>query len=265
MTPDDAQLLLTRGFQVEEVCSWFGVPLSLVQHTEKSTSWGTGIGQLTLGFLIFTMQPWLTLWEKAISQQLILRPDRFFAEFLVDGLLRGDSNARIAFYRGMVNILSMTPNEVRERENLNPFDDPEMDKPVRPLNIQQGQEGQENRDRESNALAREAVIPDRYFEKALRLALEASRRMVQVEIKAIRTLAKKHADNPGEWAEAAQGFYAAHKAELAEELMIPWEVASVYCEGQIGGLLKDGLKATEKWEKDRPAQLAAVILSGGTS
>jgi HK97 family phage portal protein len=53
INPDDAQLLQSRGFSVEEVCRWFRVPPWMIGHTEKSTSWGTGIEQQMIGF-IFT-------------------------------------------------------------------------------------------------------------------------------------------------------------------------------------------------------------------
>ena len=120
MTNEDAQFLATRGFQIEEIARWFGVPLHRIGHTEKATSWGTGIEQFTLGYVVFTLMSWVTRIEQAIQKDLILEPDRFFAEFLMDHLLRGDTTARYNAYRVAITTGWMTRNEAREKENWNP-------------------------------------------------------------------------------------------------------------------------------------------------
>ena len=118
--PTDAQLLETRAFGVEEICRWFRVPPFMVGHAEKSTSWGTGIEQQVIGFLTFTLRPWLTRIEQAIAKDLLTpaERERYYAEFVVEGLLRADSNGRSAYYSTMVNNGLMTRDEVRRRENL---------------------------------------------------------------------------------------------------------------------------------------------------
>jgi HK97 family phage portal protein len=123
INPDDAQLLESRGFGVEEVCRWFRVPPWMVGHTEKSTSWGTGIEQQMIGFLTFTLGPWLRRIEQAISKDL-LRPaerSRYYPKFAVEGLLRADSAARSTFYAAMVNNGIFTRDEVRELEDREPM------------------------------------------------------------------------------------------------------------------------------------------------
>ena len=74
MTPEDAQMLQTRAFNVEEICRWFRVPPWMVGHTSSSTSWGTGMEQQMLGFLSFTLLPWMKRIEQSINRRL-LRPD----------------------------------------------------------------------------------------------------------------------------------------------------------------------------------------------
>src|SRR5690606_21817692 len=71
INPTDAQLLESRAFSVEEICRWFRVPPFMVGHSEKSTSWGTGIEQQMIGFLTFTLAPWLRRIEQAISKDLL--------------------------------------------------------------------------------------------------------------------------------------------------------------------------------------------------
>lgn len=121
--PADSQLLESRAFSVEEVCRWFRVPPWMVGHTEKSTSWGTGIEQQMIGFLTFTLAPWLKRIEQAIVKDLLASGDRarFYPKFAVEGLLRADSAGRAAFYTAMVNNGVLTRDEVRELEDREPM------------------------------------------------------------------------------------------------------------------------------------------------
>lgn len=120
INPKDAQLLESRAFSVEEICRWFRVPPFMVGHSEKSTSWGTGIEQQMIGFLTFTLRPWLTRIEQAINKDLLGPVDqlRFYSEFSIEGLLRADSAGRAAYLSTMVNNGLMTRDEGRAKENL---------------------------------------------------------------------------------------------------------------------------------------------------
>ena len=121
IAPEDAQMLESRGFSVEEICRFFGVPPFMIGHTEKSTSWGTGLEQQTLGFQKFTLRRRLKRIEQALEKQLLRAEDRaagLTIEFNLEGLLRGDSAGRAAFYQTMTQIGAMTINEVRALENL---------------------------------------------------------------------------------------------------------------------------------------------------
>jgi len=123
VNPVDAQLLESRGFSVEAICRWFRVPPWMVGHTEKSTSWGTGIEQQMIGFLTFTLSPWLRRIEQAIRKDLLTPGEkgRFYAKFAVEGLLRADSAGRAAFYGSMVTNGILTRDEVRELEDREPM------------------------------------------------------------------------------------------------------------------------------------------------
>jgi HK97 family phage portal protein len=124
LPPEDAQLLETRGFAVEEICRWFRVPPFMVGHSEKSTSWGTGIEQQMIGFLTFSLRPWLTRIEQSIRRCLLTPAERqrYFAEFAIEGLMRADSAGRAAFYASAVQNGWMSRNEVRALENRPPAD-----------------------------------------------------------------------------------------------------------------------------------------------
>lgn len=116
--PEDAQMLETRSFNVEEICRWFGVPPFLAFHTEKSTSWGTGLEQQQIGFLIFSLMPYLERIEQSINKNLLAPGERLSiaAEFAVEGILRADSAARAEFYQKMVLSGIYSPDEVRSHE-----------------------------------------------------------------------------------------------------------------------------------------------------
>lgn len=123
MNPEDAQLLQTRKFHVEEICRWFRVPPFMIGHTEKSTSWGTGLEQQMIGFLTFSLRPYLTRIEQAIKKQLIPATDRsaIFAEFNLDGLLRADSQGRAALLSALGQNGYITRNEGRALDNRPPM------------------------------------------------------------------------------------------------------------------------------------------------
>lgn len=123
LNPKDAQLLESRAFSVEEICRWFRVDPSMIGHGNAVSNWGTGLEQKMIGFLTFTLRPILTRIEQAINNELIPLEDRgtYYAEFSIDGLLRGDSSSRATFFREMVNAGIMTRDEVRKLENLPPL------------------------------------------------------------------------------------------------------------------------------------------------
>lgn len=121
--PSDAQLLESRAFSIEEICRWFGVPPHMVGHSEKSTSWGSGIEQQMIGFLTFTLRPLLKRVEGAISKDLMTAAERtrLKARYNVEDLLRTDSKTRAEFLRLMVSEGIMTRDEARLKENLKPM------------------------------------------------------------------------------------------------------------------------------------------------
>ncbi len=121
LSNEDAQFLGTRAFQVEEMARWFGVPLHRIGHTEKATSWGTGIEQFNLGYIAFTLIPWIRRWEQSIRKDLILEKDRqdFFVEFLLAHLLQADITKRYNAYDKGIKGGWLSRNEVRVLESLN--------------------------------------------------------------------------------------------------------------------------------------------------
>lgn len=125
ISPEDAQMLESRAFSVEEICRFFGVPPHMVGHTEKVTSWGTGLEQQTLGFQKFTLRRRLKRIEQALEKQLLTPRDRsegITIEFNLEGLLRADSKSRAEFYNAGLQNGWFTINEVRALENMPPVE-----------------------------------------------------------------------------------------------------------------------------------------------
>jgi HK97 family phage portal protein len=121
MSAEDSQFLQTRKFQVEDVARPFRIPLHMLQHTEKTTSWGTGIEHMSIGFIKFALLPHLKRWEQNIFRSLLTEKEKkkLFAEFMVEGMERGDVENRYKAYGTAIEHGIMSPNEVRSKENMN--------------------------------------------------------------------------------------------------------------------------------------------------
>ena len=129
MTAEDAQLIDTRKFQVEDIARFFGVPPHMIGHTESSTSWGSGVEQMSIGFVKYTLGRHLKKIEKEVQRKCFTAPGErnYFCEFNVAGLERGDIKTRNEAYRIALGRAGepgwMTVNEVRRKENLPPDSD----------------------------------------------------------------------------------------------------------------------------------------------
>ncbi|RVU17488.1 phage portal protein [Methylobacterium oryzihabitans] len=129
ISAQDAQLLDTRRFQIEDIARIFGVPRFLMGMDE--TSWGSGIEALGIGFVTYTLDPHLCAIEDEVNHKLYGRgrpsrpgpnPTRYLGEFDRDVLVRGNIESRFKAYGtalgGSAGPGFMTPNEVRRRQNL---------------------------------------------------------------------------------------------------------------------------------------------------
>lgn len=126
MTAEDAALIATRQFQVEDICRIYGVPPFMVGHTDKTTSFGSGVENMGRGFLKFTLQRHLVKIEQELNRKLWPTRTTNFLEFSVSGLERGDTKTRNESYRVALGRAGepgwMTVNEVRRMENLAPVE-----------------------------------------------------------------------------------------------------------------------------------------------
>lgn len=125
MTAKDAQLVDVLQFTASDIARIYGVPNFMIGLTEKSTSWGTGIEQQSLGYVNYTINPHLTRFEGEIKRKLFPR-EPFSGLFNVQGLLRGDAGSRSEYYQRALGGNQvpgwMTQNEVRHAEGRQPID-----------------------------------------------------------------------------------------------------------------------------------------------
>lgn len=248
MTAEDAQFLETRSFTVEDIARWFGVPNHMIGAQERATSWGSGIEQMSLGFVIYTLLPWLRRWEQAINKTLIVANRTFFAEFVVDALLRGDTLSRYQAYQIAAggNAPWMTRNEIRLRENLNP--DPELDRPLVPLNMAEV------------GMPREASASPEVDARLRQFLRDAAARIVRREMRLLREAARRCGASNDLWREAVIAFYREHAPLVAETLHISQPLAERYCAQQRDELLFCGLAAMQDWGTRRVEDLARLAM-----
>lgn len=118
ISPEQAQFLETRKFQIDEIARIFRIPPHMVGDLEKSSF--SNIEQQSLEFVKYTLDPWVARWEQAMVRSLLSAEDkkRYFIKFNVDGLLRGDYQSRMNGYAIGRQNGWMSANDIRELENL---------------------------------------------------------------------------------------------------------------------------------------------------
>ncbi len=118
ISPEQAQFLETRKFQINEIARIFRVPPHMVGDLEKSSF--SNIEQQSLEFVKYTLDPWVVRWEQSIQRTLLTSEEKktYFVKFNVEGLLRGDYQSRMSGYATARQNGWMSANDIRELENL---------------------------------------------------------------------------------------------------------------------------------------------------
>ena len=208
--PEDAQYLQTRTFQKREMASIYRIPPHMIADLERATF--SNIEHQSIDFVVHTIGPWLRRWEQTMALKLLTDEDRrrYFAEFLVDGLLRGDIQSRYQAYATARQWGWYSANDIRELENQNPLPGEQGDIYFVPMNmipadqaaimpeIKEPAAGEPEQDDRMDALPleqrnRQAALNRarlaKRFEPAIR---DAAARVVKREAKNIRQAVKNH-------------------------------------------------------------------------
>ncbi len=246
ITPDEAQFLETREFQAEDICRWFRVPPHMIGLTSKATSWGSGIEQMSIGFVTYTLMPWLTRWKQAISRDLIIAPERFFASFVVEGLLRGDIGSRYGAYATGRQWGWLSVNDIRRLENMNPVTNGDVY--LQPLNmVEAGEIEIETANGGDQA---------HYY----MLAEEAAGRVVRKELAAMTRAMLKTKGTGEAWRMSVKNFYDEHAPYVAQTMRITLDQAIAYVDSGRTALLTDGPETMSDWNTARVADLARLAI-----
>lgn len=131
--PEDAQFLETRKMQVAEIARWFRVPPHKLADLDRATF--SNIEHQSREFVVDTLMPWVVRLEQEADRKLFAprNSGSMYTKIAVNGLMRGDSQARADFYQKMANLGAFSVNDIRELEDLDPIG-PEGDKRLVQLN-----------------------------------------------------------------------------------------------------------------------------------
>lgn len=226
MKMSDAQFIESRKYTNHDIARIFRVPPHKIGELDRSTH--SNIEQQAIEFKQDTVLPWATRIERRLSMELLSTDEQkeYFFEFVMEGLERGDSQARSLFYHHAVTDGWMTRNEARTRENLNVLEG--LDEPLTPMNM----------DRTGGADNAQAAL-DHTIKGNMRFAGQR-----------LRALHRKHEGD--ELAEALIEFRTAFIQRLSDSLALTSEQATRY----VDGCRMDNL---EHWETDNMPDLIRLV------
>ena len=124
LSPQDIEMLASRRFQIEDLARFLGVPSVLINDTQSSTAWGTGISEIIQGFYKFGLKPYYDRYKESIKNRLLLPEERakYDIGFDVDALLMPSFADRVKTGKEAVTGALLKPNEWREREGIAPYE-----------------------------------------------------------------------------------------------------------------------------------------------
>jgi len=251
--PEEAQFLQTREHQALDVCRWFGVAPHMVGVPGSVTEWGSGLEQLGRGVVTYTLMPWMVRWQEAIGRDLIIAPQTYYAEFVTEALLRGDTAARYEAYATARQWGWVSVNEIRRWENMNPVEGGDVY--LQPMNMTDAESATADTATNSGALVTPKTAMSApnatngvgvkgangvgVAEHYQLLARSAAGRLVRKELAALDKEQERAGDDLGAWHTAVADFYQAHAALVADTMQVNLFTAAAYCQYRIGEWLMD--------------------------
>lgn len=256
----DQEFLDSRKFSVTQIARWFGVPPHMVGDVERSTSWGTGIEQQGLHFLIYSLAPWIALVEQSIRNNLVVQSERYYPKFNVNALLRMDAKAQADVFSVLIDKGVLSPNECRELLDRNPRDGgdeyvdvaaPPAPPPAAPQLPQDNTPPDPQPGPQDAAGARAGV-----------LAKAQATELVAEEGRALEKLAKDHMDSIDGFRSAVAGFYGRFAGRVASALSCSKSAAKQWCETRRGIVIGEGLLGLDGATQEAVEALTAMALGG---
>jgi len=264
MTLRDAQFLESRKFSVSDIARWFGLPPHMVGDVERSTSWGTGIEQQGLGFLVYSLQPWITLIEQAILFTLVVKPERYYPRVNATAILRMDAKAQADVFAVLIDKGVLNPNECRELLERNPREggdeyvdvakEPAAPAPPSAAAAPAPEPPPEPDPGEGDAAQALAT--------ARGLAQARAVELLEEEAQALTRLARQHAKEGDAFRAAAARFYGHFAGRVATAMACDKTAAKGWCETRRGEVLRVGLSGFTWGHMDPIRDLASETLVG---
>lgn len=251
--PEAAQFLETRQYQRTEIAGILRVPPHMIADLEHATF--SNIEHQAIAFVVHTVRPWLVRWEQSIHSHLMttIERQRFFVEFLVDGLLRGDILSRYEAYAVGRQWGWLSADDIREKENMNPLPGGQGQTYMTPLNmVPADQVGQEQ---VASGEWRVAANPHYRL-----IVEEAAGRVVRKEIAAMSRVSEKVNGSQDNWETAVIDFYTAHAPFVSQTMRISLDSAVAFCNNGKWELLTEGAAAMSDWELRRVQKLADLAI-----
>lgn len=256
--PEKAQMKEARDHIIREVARWFGMPAHKLQAAMQTESYAS-VEVKELSYVIGTIRPIVVGIEQAIQRDLILAKDTYFAEFLIEALLRGDLAARSQYYERAIRNRWMRPSEARVRENMNP--DPALDR----LSEGDFRPGTSSRGNGADRAARRiwrgqaAATPLR----TTLLVYDNALRVLRRERGGVEKIARQHPSDVNQWKAELRAFYDDHARVVAQTLRLPAPLARAYAANHARELEAQGVVwMTDLWEREEAEELAALALDG---
>ena len=258
----DSQWLEAREFQVQELLRFMGVPGVMVGFPDKSATYASA-EQFFQSFVTHSVQPWTENIRTEVTESVVVGAPDFYADFILEGLLKGDIKTRYDSHRLAISSGWKTRNEVRVAEGMNRGPD-ELDTFLEPLNMVEA--GAEREGSGSSGSA--GGVPSGKAPARLEsIAEKTVARLVRKELVALLGdderigHAVRFASEPKRWAVWLAEFYADHEIQLVEELGISRAVARWYCAAQRSRLQNFEPVAIESLEADSSAALLRLTLN----
>ena len=256
MSPEDFQMLLSRKFSVDDIARWLGVPRQMLENSDPSFG---NAEQFDESFITYSMGGWLALFEFAVNSQLILAPQKYYAEFTRDAIARGKLIDRWQVHVAAVNAGIKTVDEARAKEGLNKRGG-KADELREPQNITGKPKAEDPAADPTPTPAppkKKTPAPAASDDDRARpIVAESAARLLRKETFAAQKAAVKYAADADGFARWATAFYADHETLVAQTLQLAGPTAQLYCDSQRDDLIAHGLVATEEWTADYLVGLA---------
>lgn len=259
MTPEDAQMLLSRQHTVDDIARWLGVPRMMLENNDPSFG---NADQFTQNFIELNMGGWLSLWEFGINDQLVIAPRKYFAQFKRQAFVRSNFKDRVAGHVLLVNAGIETVDEAREVEDLNKRGG-KADELREPQNITgkpTAADANEDPNVDTPPPTKKKPPPATKAEatdgRIRAVVSESAARLVRKEQTGMRWAAKKFIDNVEGLSAWVTTFYKDHEPLVAQTLQLDARTAQLYCDSQRDELAADGLARAEAWTTEYLVGLA---------